>query len=254
MVKEMRNKGQVALFILVALVIVIFIGLLFFLSRRSGIPTADTTNPEAMVTSCVRAVVHEAVDIILPQGGFISPVNYKTYKKTNIAYLCEHIGYFKTCIQQHPALLDEMRREILTYAQPKIEQCFTTMEQTLQQKDYQVTQGPLILSLSFGSDLIVVDMQKKILLSKQGTTRSFQNFHFEVSTPLYDLSKVAQEIANQEAKYCYFEYVGYMLLYPKFSIEKIALADSTKIYTITDKKSGALMNIALRSCALPPGI
>ena len=62
------------------------------------------------------------------------------------------------------------------------------------------------------------------------------------------------EISNQEAKYCYFEYVGYMLLYPKMDIEKFAMSDSTKIYTLKDKKSDKEMNIAIRSCAIPPGI
>ncbi|HLC52957.1 MAG TPA: hypothetical protein VJK03_00280, partial [Candidatus Nanoarchaeia archaeon] len=65
---------------------------------------------------------------------------------------------------------------------------------------------------------------------------------------------VAIEISSQEAKYCYFEYVGYMILHPEFDIQKTALSDSTKIYTIKDIRTEEVMRIATRSCAIPPGV
>jgi hypothetical protein len=45
-----------------------------------------------------------------------------------------------------------------------------------------------------------------------------------------------------------------MILYPRFDIRKVAMSDSTKIYTIEDKYSEKEMNIAIRSCVIPPGI
>jgi len=95
---------------------------------------------------------------------------------------------------------------------------------------------------------------RKITLAKNEQSQTFNEYNIEVMNPLYDLSKVAIEIASQEAKYCYFEYVGYMILYPRFSIEKFAFSDSTKIYTIKDKYTNKEMNIAIRGCAIPPGI
>ena len=70
---------------------------------------------------------------------------------------------------------------------------------------------------------------------------------------MYDLASVANEIASQEAKFCYFEYVGFNILYNDFDIRKDTLSDSTKIYTIKHKKTAAEMNIAVRGCAIPAG-
>ena len=91
-------------------------------------------------------------------------------------------------------------------------------------------------------------------IRERGNTQIIDGFDVQIISPLYDLVNVAVEIANQEAKYCYFEYVGYQVLYPNFDIRKFAFSEGTKIYTIKDKYSDKEMNIAIRSCAIPPGI
>ena len=62
------------------------------------------------------------------------------------------------------------------------------------------------------------------------------------------------EIASQEAKYCNFENVGYGIIYPEFRVDVFPMSTGSKIYTILYKKSGEKMNIAIRSCVIPPGI
>ena len=89
--------------------------------------------------------------------------------------------------------------------------------------------------------------------SKGGISQDFSSFATALKNPLYDIAYVANEIASQEAKFCYFEYVGFNILYNKFDIKKYTLSDSTKIYTIKDKQSGEEMNIAVRGCAIPAG-
>ena len=249
-----NNKGQIAVWVIIAMVIVAAIGAIFLLSDNGIIIKPDSADPRALVEQCARTAVQEAVDIMLPQGGFIEPENYKVYNGIKVAYLCQNLGYFRTCINQHPLFLSEMREEILNYTKPRVEQCFQTMKTEYEKRNYEVDMKDMQINLSYGTGKVFLDMQRKITLSKQGETRNFESFNVEMANPIYDIGKVAQQIADQESKYCYFEYVGYILLYPKYSISKFAFSDSTKIYTIKDIQSKKEMNIAIRSCAIPPGL
>src|SRR3989344_2411749 len=207
------KAGQVSLWVIIAIAIVAIVGLLALL-RQKPLPEIDNIeSPERTIESCARDAIYETVKLMAPQGGFVSPRNYKKYDNINVAYLCENIGYFETCINQHPSLLAEIKEEIYNNS-----------------------------------------INKKMTLSSKEGTKNIEDFNFEIRHPLYELALVANEIASQEAKYCYFEYVGYMILYPEFDIKKTALSDSTKIYTILHKDSNSEMNIAIRSCAIPPGI
>ena len=65
---------------------------------------------------------------------------------------------------------------------------------------------------------------------------------------------IAMGIDEQEAEYCYVEYVGYRILYPRYSIEPYYMSDPTVIYTVRDTLTNEKMMVAIRSCAIPAGI
>ena len=64
---------------------------------------------------------------------------------------------------------------------------------------------------------------------------------------------MAHEIVSQESQFCYFEYLGYMLLYPEYKIDKFRTSDETIIYTIDHKDSKEMFRFAVRGCVIPPG-
>ncbi len=118
-------------------------------------------------------------------------------------------------------------------------------------------EGPLSLQINLAPKQINVNVEKKFEITKNEETRKFNKFNVKINSPLYDLAVVAQEIASQEAKYCYFEYLGYSLLYPQVSIEKNQVGSeetATDIYSIRDKITGKELLIAIRSCAMPGGL
>lgn len=255
--KEIANrKGQIALWVIVAAVIFVII-LALFVVLRQRVPTAsgnDEYDPEPYIEKCAKKAAEEAVEQMLPQGGFISPTNYKVYDNQKIEYLCQNTGNYKPCINQHPMLLNEMKGEIRKYVEPKVESCFETLKREMEKRNYGVNMGDMKMNISLGPNRIFIDIFREFALSKNDESQRMEEFKVEQVNPLYDLGLVAIEIAGQEAKYCYFEYVGYMVLFPRFDIKKTTMSDSTKIYAIEDKKSGKSLNIATRSCAIPPGV
>ena len=81
MAKEMRSKkGQIAIWFIVAIVIVAIIGVVFFLRQKSQLPGIEEASPEQFVKACAKEATEEALDIMLPKGGFVNPENFVTYK------------------------------------------------------------------------------------------------------------------------------------------------------------------------------
>ena len=112
----MNKRAQVTLWIILALVLIGVVLLFFFvINKPNGPVTVEESEPKSYIERCARDAVIEAVDIMLPQGGFIEPENYKVFNDIKIEYLCKNIGEFKTCINQHPVYLEDLKNEINIY-------------------------------------------------------------------------------------------------------------------------------------------
>lgn len=250
------KRGQVAIWVIVALVIVAGIGILLIAGGKKKIDALvqETYDVEPYIERCARQATREALAEMLPRGGFAQPKNYKQYGGANITYLCENIGHFEPCVNQHPMLLEEIRSELRQTVEPEIDSCFLELHDILAERGVTMNLGSLRTDVVLGPGHVRLAVERRVTLEDRGTKREFERFDATLVHPAYDLIQVANEIASQEAKYCYFEYVGYMALYPRFDIQKTSLPDSTKIYTITETKSGEVVRIAIRGCAIPPGI
>ncbi len=254
---KMSKRAQLTVYVIIAIAIVAGIAALLIATNRfPAIPIGKEPVPENFIGSCVEKNINDAIEIMLPQGGFIAPSDYKIYDDKRVAYLCKHEGYYQPCINQHPVLITEMKAEVLDYSYPKISECFEEMKKALESRQSKVEMSEMKESdvmIDFLPGKIRVDINRTVKITKTDATRTIDGFKINIENPVYDIANVANEIASQEAKYCYFEYVGFMLLYPRFDIRKFAMSDPTKIYTIKDKSYSVPMNIAIRSCAIPPG-
>ncbi len=253
---KINKRGQMAIWVILAIGLVVTI-ILFFLLRGEIKPEISgkiEENPSGFISNCVKKHVNEIVDIILPQGGFIKPEHSKIHKGINVSYLCYNSGNYYPCVNEHPMLINEIKEEIKKYIAPKIEQCFQDYKSEMEKRNAIIELGDMDLELKLAPERIFVNVEREIEIKSKEQSFSYDRFDVEIISPLYNLARVSMEIASQEAEYCYFEYVGYMILYPKFKINRESLSDSTEIYSILDKKSGKEMNIAMRGCAIPPGL
>ncbi len=257
MVKNRVNKSaQMMIWVIFAIAIVIIV-LVFFLLRENVLkPTTTNENREDIslfIEDCTKLNVENAIDILLPNGGFIQPEHSKLYNGINVSYLCYNSGNYYPCINEHPLYMNELKKEIKEYIEPKITQCFDDYKTEMERRGVIVNFKEMNTKVELAPDRIFIDLTREVSVEINEQIETYDEFKVEVSSPVYNLARIAMEIASQEAKYCYFEYVGYMILYPKFKIEKESLSDYTEIYSIEDKKSKEKLNIAVRSCAIPPG-
>lgn len=251
-----NKKSQVTIFIIIAIVLVAAILALFLLKGKTikELITGSFPNPQEYIEKCVKENTENALAIMMPQGGYISPENYKMYNNIKIAYLCYNQNYYLPCINQEPLYLEHLKQEIKSYINPKIDDCFYSLKQDYEKKNYGVNLDSGDINIELNPKQVNIEINRKLALSKNEETKIYEKFKVKVNSPLYDLAIITQEIVNQEAKFCYFEYLGFQLLYPEYSIEKTDVNGETKIYSIKEKISGKQLNFAVRSCAMPAGM
>jgi hypothetical protein len=252
--KVMNKRGQVAIWIIVAIAIFITLSLLFFLKGKPKISESyDYGNPQAFIELCARNAILDAEKIIVSQGGFIEPRNFVSYNNVSIEYLCKNSGYFEPCIQQHPFLIEDIEKEIENYSKPIIKNCFQQLSDELKRNNKEVNFNGFQFDFYLLPNRIRSEIVTNLRISDGNGANTYENFKVELISPLYSLGRMALNIANDEAKYCYFEYVGYMALNKDLEISKKTLEDSSKIYSVKDVKSGQILNTAIRGCAIPAG-
>jgi hypothetical protein len=252
--KYMEKRGQIALWVILALAIAGIV-LLFFTFGRSIISSKGTQfNPQQAVELCIKDIVNEAVDKMLPQGGFLEPEHYKLYNETKMTYLCEIPEDFEPCINLHPMLLTEIREEIKKYVEPKIESCFEPMEKQAREKKIDITLGALEWGIALAPKKIIMNVTRETKITEKEETRTIDDYSLEIPNPVYDMALVAANIVDSESTSCNFDYVSYMLMNKNIDIKRNMLSEYTKLYTLEDRDSGKIMNFAIRGCAIPVGL
>ncbi len=251
--KNKQNKAQVTIFIIIALIIVVAIALIFVVWRKPTLPVSPETNPENYIEKCIKESTEEAISILSEQGGDIKPEGSVMYKSKNITYLCYNANFYKPCINQRPLFIEHIEEQITNYIEPKMQECFSSLRTELEKRGYAVELEEMNITTELQTKKVVVTIDRKLEMTK-GETRRFEQFKAQVSWPLYDLAKITMEIANQEARYCNFDALGFMIIYPKYDIEKFRTGDSDTIYTLKDTPTGKEFIFAIRSCAMPAGL
>ena len=252
MMRKMNQRGQITIFIILALIIIVVISMLFLVLRAPSPEIIDEENPQAFIESCTKQAVEEALEILMPRGGDIIPKGSLMYYDLERTYLCYQENYYLPCINQRPLLIEHIENEINNYIEPRIANCFNILESKLERR-YTIETGGMQLQTKLSSGLISVDINKNFKMSRAEIVRNFDNFKVSMVHPIYEIAKVASEIVNMEAKFCNFDILGFMIFYPRFDLDKFRPGNGNVIYKINDVATDEEFMFAIRSCALPPG-
>jgi hypothetical protein len=247
------KKGQVTIFVIVGVVIVVGIIGIVILMGGFDVDSPVDLGPKAFIGKCVRDVVEESVGKVLIGGGEVVPSQSLMYQGSEWNYLCYQADYYLTCYNLHPMLEISIEEEIRLDTLDDVQNCFDRMAIDFEDAGFDVSGGAADYSIDLLPGNVDINLRKGIEIVKGESVQSFEDFGSSIISPIYDLVRVAREIVNSEAQYCHFEYNGYMLLYPEYSIRRIDY-DGSKIYRVIDRRSGAEFRFAVRSCAFAPGI
>ncbi|MFH1500518.1 MAG: hypothetical protein ABIE22_01075 [archaeon] len=252
----MIKKAQITLFVIVGLIIIVAVIFYLIIAGKVAIDftPARLPEPSKYLQDCIEENV---IDLMMSQGGYIDPQNYKFYQGNKIAYLCYNQNFYYPCINQEPLYIRHLEEEIVENSREKINNCFDEMKKEFEQRGNTVVMGnSMQVDVELASRRVDFIIDRSVEISGQEEAKDYDGFNLVIFSPLYDLAAVAVEIVDQEAKYCNFEYIGYDLLHPGVHIERFTHggnAEAAKIYFIEDKYTGKQLRIAVRGCIIPSG-
>jgi len=250
--RRMNSRAQITIFIILGLILVVLLVMLFLFINPLEVKILDDKNPQACIETCTRKAVEEALPILSSQGGDIIPNGSVMYNLTEISYLCYNYEDYNPCINQRPLLIEHIENEITNYIEPIVAECFNDLETSLE-KRYEVKTSEMELKTKLHSGSVIVEIKKDFKMSRKGEIRDFNEFVMHMVHPIYDLAELSMEIVNQEASYCNFDYLGYMILHPRYDITKFKTGDSDIIYKVTEVNTDETFTFAIRGCVLPSG-
>ena len=257
------KRGQMTMFIVIAILIISGIALLIFFNKGTPlIGSHQEINKKEFLESCVEEEVKNTLEIIGLQGGYFSESKImtksyssgSTYGQKNIAVLCYNKNYFDPCINQDPMLIQHLNDEIKKGISKTVKDCFDALTLSLENQGFEVQTKYNGFDVQLLPEKLKLDIKGEITISQTGSTTKEKDFEILFRTRLYDIAIVAQNIINQEASTCSFDHSGFMLYFKEFSIDKIRTSDSFDIFAVKSKDSYEIFNFALRGCVIPPGV
>lgn len=248
----MNKRGQMAIFIIIAFVIIgVILAIYYYPSIKPAI--TPEAQPLQYLKDCIEPDVQNAINLLASQGGYENPMGAINYNGVNVKYLCYVSGYYQTCMIQQPLLITHFSNEINRMLTAKINSCAQSMKEYYTGRGYSVTMGQINSSVVLMPGKARVEYLTPMTLTKEQDVRKFEKFNVEVDSSIYDLLSIATSIIDYEATYGDSETTTYMTYYPDLKIEKIKLEDGVKIYKLTDVVREESFTFATRSLVWPPG-
>ena len=249
-----NKKGQVTIFIIIAILIIGAVFLIYTLVPKVETGTGfDANNPSGFIQNCLEDEIGNTVDLISKQGGSIDPEFSYLYQGERIEYLCYNSEYYATCVVQQPLLKQHIESQIRDDTSDETQACFNNLAENYRNEGYTVTLDPGKTDVELLPKRVVTNFNGYVLTVSKGETARHDSFNVVLNNNLYELVSIANSIIDYEATYGDAETSTYMLFYKDLKVEKKIQQDGTTIYILTDRNTGNKFQFASRSTAWPPG-
>lgn len=254
-----NRRGQITIFIIVAVLIVAIIALYFILRGQitpRGPGISEEINPESFLETCIEEKVTETIETLSLQGGYMEnplSINFKFGNEPyrDISYLCYTSTNYLPCIVQQPSIINHMERKLEEELGEELSACFDNLVYGLGKKDYITAKEYNGFEADLVKNKLKIKLDAELTLTKAEQTSKQEDFEIEFSTKLYNIGKVVHEIIKHETKWGSFDEIHYMSMYPEYNINLYKTSDSTKIYTIEHEESKEKFRFAVRGGVLP---
>jgi len=251
MIKRGNSRGQLAIFVIVAVVIVAVILAVLFYPRIKILVSGEFT-PENYLKTCVKPEIDNIMPILNKQGGYANPEGFLVQNGEKIKFLCYTNEYYKTCVVQEPFIIRRYASEIQTAIEVKASRCFSDLKKEYESRGYSVTGGFRDAKVDIDLNGIKVSFNSPVSVTKESTER-FNGFNVEIDSKMYEILSIKQNIIEFESVYGDSETTSYLQYYPDLKIEKTKLSDGTKIYKVSNVITKEEFTFASRSLSWPPG-
>lgn len=246
MKSKINSRGQVTIFVILAIVIVSVV--LIFIFWR-GPDSEFELRKRVGFEGCVQDALAQGIKELSPKSGFTNPESTYSHLGEQVPYLCYTNEYYKTCVVQTPFLKQNFESEMKKLIRERVNTCYENSVNSLKDEGYDVVSGAVDFEVLAEPSVLRVELMAPTRIGSS----SFTKFNIEEQNDIYDILMIATSILQYEAGYGDADVSSMMFLYPEFIIDKLKQSDGTTIYVITSKRYGTEFKFASRSLAWPPG-
>ncbi len=248
-ISNLDKKGQVTIFIIIAILIV---GIILF-SFYYIAPNWDTlTAKKPALEKCIEQEVSTQIEKLSLTAGIVNPTFTSMYLDENYTFICYTNEYYKPCVVQSPFLKDSFEKALSSALKPAIQECYDSAIDELRSQGEEVTSGTIKSEITINPDGVNIKIDAPTVISNGEASASFKKFNVNVYSNIYTIIMIANSILQFESSYGDSDVSSFMFYYPDLTVQKIRRDDSVKLYILTDKKD-IKYRFASRSYAWPPG-
>lgn len=206
----MEKRGQVAVFVVVGLVIIIVMVLLFTFKDKLIESVREQPADQQMylqgqlkdikdqIGDCADKETKEAAKLLMKNGGYFEkPFNYITYSNLSYPILCRKINGSNSCLSE-PVLTTAMVLRLQGYLPKKLNRCINLED--FRNKDYVLTSGNLTVEdIKIFEDSMILKIKVPIKLTKGSYSAQASSFSYELNIPLGGLTNSVNKLVQTKA-------------------------------------------------------
>jgi hypothetical protein len=247
---RVNKKGQVTLFIVLAILLVFAISLAFFYVKPE-IFFQSAKQPK--FESCLSNSLDPNLRSLALNAGILNPKFNYQYMGNNYTYLCYTNEDYQPCVNQEPFLTRAFENSLRSLIKREFQECYDSSVEDLRSRGYDVQTGAIDFNVSIEPGEIAIDINAPLVVSRGESTARSQTYRVKHRTNLYELLMVATSLVQFETYYGDSEQTAQMLYYPNILIDKQRRDDDTKVYTLTERNEKIEYRFAVRSYSWPAG-
>jgi hypothetical protein len=263
--KRLNKKGQVTIFIIIAILIVAICVLIFlYYPKIFGSLTPETKNPLTYIQECIGEQIEENIQRITLQGGdyYITNTNAAYFYKDEeddegnyVRYLCyTNANKINTpCVDQEPFLTKHIENETLNSIKSDIDVCFTRLVKSYERKRYEVELKTGTPRVEILPGVISTNFNRTLILKRGDETSTYRKFEVNLESNLYEILEIAKNILAWETISGESIPEAYTYINPYIKVERRTKDNDVEIYILTDKNTGESFRFAIRSFPIPAG-
>lgn len=247
-----NQKGQVTIFIIVAVLIVAAAVLIYFLVPGLRVDVVfDETSPQEYIQICIEEDLRETIEEVSLQGGSLNPQPSLLWQNHELQYLCYTNGERERCVVHIPFVKSHLQSEVESDLEESVRFCFNGLKDEYERTGYDVSlrEGETIMEILPGR--IELDMDYEITVTKDDRI-TYDDFVIILNSNLYELMAISQHILDWEARHGDANCGYYMENYRDIKCSKPQRDIEGTVYVLESKETGEIFQFASRSLVLGP--
>ncbi len=225
------KRGQVTIFIVVAIVVIGIVGVLIYLNtnkNQESKSVLETDSVHSFVQLCLDETLKEGVEFVGLQGGYYNePVLSKYYIFYNIPY------YWSAGENKIPEI-NKIEEEISEYVEDNLDYCLNDFK--IFENSYEIKASEInVKSLDVLDNEVQVNIDYPISVQAGEKIVEFKKFDSSVSSDLkkaYDISKQIIEEQKKTPNEIPLGFIAQLASSNDFTFETINVEDDDVVYTL----------------------